>query len=327
MPQDRPWVEKYRPQTFNEIVSQNIAINNIKEFVSSGNMPHMIFTGPAGTGKTSTALIIAKEAIKAEEYSVNVLELNASDTVRMDYVRNVIKDFVSQNIIIGDSSIKFILLDEADNIPGQVQQALRRIIEKSSNEVKFILMCNYINRIIDPIISRCAVFRFVKLSKEKIIERLKFISKKEKINIPNEKAQEFYETLYFISEGDLRKAINTLQMAVALELIENLDLSEILKISGFMDRMNLEQLTTPIKEGNIKKAKSLIESYENFDSRNLIRQVIEELPHLNIRYENYPNLISFIGEVDYRISQGSDERIQITALVAELIQSINQEKV
>ena len=327
MPQDRPWVEKYRPQTFDEIVSQNIAINNIKEFVSSGNMPHMIFTGPAGTGKTSTALIIAKEAIKAEDYSLNVLELNASDTVRMDYVRNVIKDFVSQNIIVGDSSIKFILLDEADNIPGQVQQALRRIIEKSSNEVKFILMCNYINRIIDPIISRCAVFRFVKLSKEKIIERLKFISKKEKITIPNDKAQEFYETLYFISEGDLRKAINTLQMSVALELIENLDLSEILKISGFMDRMNLEQLTTTIKEGNLKKVKSLIESYENFDSRNLIRQVIEELPHLNIRYENYPNLISFIGEVDYRISQGSDERIQITALVAELIQSINQEKV
>jgi len=327
LPQDRPWVEKYRPQTFDEIVSQNIAINNIKEFVSSGNMPHMIFTGPAGTGKTSTALIIAKEAIKAEDYSVNVLELNASDTVRMDYVRNVIKEFVSQNIMVGDSSIKFILLDEADNIPGQVQQALRRIIEKSSNEVKFILMCNYINRIIDPIISRCAVFRFVKLSKEKIIERLKFISKKEKINIPNEKAQEFYETLYFISEGDLRKAINTLQMAVALELIENLDLSEILKISGFMDRTNLEQLTTTIKEGNLKKAKSLIECNENFDSRNLMRQVIEELPTLNIASENYPNLISFIGEVDYRISQGSDERIQITALVAELIQSINQLKV
>ena len=324
MPQDRPWVEKYRPQTFDEIVSQNIAINNIKEFVSSGNMPHMIFTGPAGTGKTSTALIIAKEAIKAEDYSVNVLELNASDTVRMDYVRNVIKDFVSQNIIIGDSSIKFILLDEADNIPGQVQQALRRIIEKSSNEVKFILMCNYINRIIDPIISRCAVFRFVKLSKEKIIERLKFISKKEKINVPNDKAQEFYETLYFISEGDLRKAINTLQMAVALELIENLDLSEILKISGFMDRTNLEQLTTTIKEGNLKNAKSLIESYENFDSRNLMRQVIEELPNLKIKSENYSNLISFIGEVDYRISQGSDERIQINALVAELIESINQ---
>jgi replication factor C small subunit len=324
LPQDRPWVEKYRPQTFDEIVSQNIAINNIKEFVSSGNMPHMIFTGPAGTGKTSTALIIAKEAIKAEDYSVNVLELNASDTVRMDYVRNVIKDFVSQNIMVGDSSIKFILLDEADNIPGQVQQALRRIIEKSSNEVKFILMCNYINRIIDPIISRCAVFRFVKLSKEKIIERLKFISKKEKVNIPNEKAQEFYKTLYFISEGDLRKAINTLQMAVALELIENLDLSEILKISGFMDRTNLEQLIATIKEGNLKKAKSLIECYENFDSRNLMRQVIEELPNLKIKSENYPNLISFIGEVDYRISQGSDERIQITALVAELIQSINQ---
>ena len=130
-------------------------------------MPHLIFAGPAGTGKTSTALIIAKNAIKKQNYYANVLELNASDTVRMDYVRSVIKSFVNQNLMLNDNSLKFVILDEADNIPTQVQQALRRIIEKASSNVKFIFLCNYINKIIDPIVSRCAVFRFTNLTKKK----------------------------------------------------------------------------------------------------------------------------------------------------------------
>jgi len=175
----------------------------------------MIFAGPAGTGKTSTALIIARNAIKKQNYYANVLELNASDTVRMDYVRSVIKSFVNQNLLLEDNTLKFIILDEADNIPTQVQQALRRIIEKASSNVKFILLCNYINRIIDPIVSRCAVFRFTNLTKEKIVERLRFIADKEKLQIPQTQANKFYDTLFFISGGDLRKAINTLQMSVA----------------------------------------------------------------------------------------------------------------
>ncbi|MFW9879612.1 MAG: AAA family ATPase, partial [Candidatus Thorarchaeota archaeon] len=163
--------------TFNDIVSQNIAINGLKEFIKNPDMPHLIFTGPAGTGKTSTALIIVKNFLKKEELSTNLLELNASDTVRIEFVRNILKNFVNQNII-KDGSLKFVILDEADNIPSQVQQALRRIIEKASMNIKFILLCNYINRIIDPIISRCAVFRFVNLPKEKIVERLKYIAEK-----------------------------------------------------------------------------------------------------------------------------------------------------
>jgi len=170
-----PWTEKYRPTTFDEIVSQNIAINNLKKFVKTTNIPHLIFTGPAGTGKTSTALIIARYFLKDEQLDTNLLELNASDTVRIDFVRNVLKNFVNQSLV-KDGSLKFVLLDEADNIPGQVQQALRRIIEKTSNNIKFILLCNYINRIIDPIVSRCAVFRFVTLSKEKIVEKQQEIS-------------------------------------------------------------------------------------------------------------------------------------------------------
>lgn len=317
-----PWVEKYRPNSFDEIVSQNIAINNLKDFVKSGNMPHMIFTGPAGTGKTSTALIIAKNVIKKQNYFANVLELNASDTVRMDYVRNVIKGFVNQNLVVGDDTLKVIILDEADNIPKQVQQALRRIIEKASSSVKFILICNYINRIIDPIISRCAVFRFAKLPKEKIIERLMFISEQEKLQIPQTQANKFYEALFFVSGGDLRKAINTLQMSVALELLDNLDLNEILKISGFLDDSTLEKLIKTLQSKNFEGARKLFMTIENLDGRNFLRQMMERLGGLNIESSNYHKMVAFIGEIDYRISQGADVKIQLLALIGELIRNI-----
>ena len=175
----------------------------------------MIFAGPAGTGKTTTAQIIVKSFLKGNELSTNLLELNASDTVRIDFVRNVLKNFVNQTLF-KSGTLKFVILDEADNIPRQVQQALRRIIEKTSINVKFILMCNYINRIIDPIISRCAVFRFVSLQEERIVERLKFIAEQEKLQIPDDKSNNFFKQLFFISGGDLRKAINALQMSVAL---------------------------------------------------------------------------------------------------------------
>lgn len=316
---DLPWVEKYRPKRFEDIVSQNIAINNLKDFVKSGDMPHMIFTGPAGTGKTSAALIIARKLLKGDHYYRDLLELNASDTVRMNYVRNVLKDFVNQNMIIEQKSLKLVILDEADNIPGQVQQALRRIIEKSSNKVKFILMCNYINRIIDPIISRCAVFRFVSLPKEIIIARLKYIAEQEKLKIPKNKSVYFYETLYFISGGDLRRAINTLQSAVALDLLENLDINEVLKISGFVDKPTLEDLIEAISALDFNRTKEILASVANFDSRNFLKQILEELPKLNIKQKDEFYIRSLLGEIDYRISQGADEQIQILALMAEII--------
>ncbi|MFX1501905.1 MAG: AAA family ATPase [Promethearchaeota archaeon] len=316
-----PWVEKYRPRTFDEIVSQSIAINNLKNFVKTTNIPHLILTGPAGTGKTSTALIIARHFLKEEELDTNILELNASDTVRIDFVRNILKNFVNQSLV-KNGSLKFVILDEADNIPGQVQQALRRIIEKASNNVKFIFLCNYINRIIDPIISRCAVFRFVSLSKKKIIERLKHIAEKEKLKIPSDRSGEFYDQLFFISGGDLRKGINALQMSVALDLIVNLEIDEILKISGFLDGKTLDSLFLALKNKNFMKSCEIIESIDIFDSRNFIRQISELLLTLNIKPEKIVNLRTFIGEIDYRISQGADEQIQISALLGMIIENI-----
>ncbi|MHA1757066.1 MAG: replication factor C small subunit [Promethearchaeota archaeon] len=321
---ETPWVEKYRPKTFDDIVRQNVAISNLKKFVNSGNMPHMIFSGPAGTGKTSTALIVARSLIKEEHYYRNILELNASDTVRMDYVRTVLKDFTNQSMNFGGSELKIVILDEADNIPTQVQQALRRIIEITSNRVKFILMCNYIDKIIDPIVSRCAVFRFVDLPKEKIIERLRYIASQEKLKIPKNKEKEFYETLYFISGGDLRKAINTMQMSVALELLttNNLDINEILRISGFIDKPTIGKLKKILVNGNFVEALEILKSIEYLDSRNFLRQLLNIITSFNFDQKQFGRILAYIGDIDYRISQGSDELIQLGAMIAKVVSEI-----
>lgn len=313
-----PWIEKYRPQEFEDIISQNLAINNLKKFIKSKTVPHLIFTGPAGTGKTSSALILARKILgdNCKEKGL-LLDLNASDNVRMDYVRNILKKFVNQSLISRASEKKFakiVILDEADNIPGAVQQALRRIIEKSSGNVIFIFLCNYINRIIDPLISRCAVLRFAPLNKEKIITRLKFILKKENISIKNQQA--LLNILYFISGGDLRKAINALQMAVALEIVDDLRIDDIYTISGYLNSEKIEKLYDFLKQKQIDGIYGFLESIKGYSSINLLRQILLKITQDKAFDDvSLAKIYDSFGDYEFRISQGSEARIQLTALL------------
>ena len=172
------WTEKYRPQDFSDIKGQAQIVEKVKAFVDQKNMPHLLFAGLAGTGKTSLALVIAKKLF-GPGYRTNLLELNASDERGIDIIRNKVKDF-ARTRAIGDVPFKIIYLDESDALTKEAQQALRRTMENYTQTTRFILSCNYSSKIIDPIQSRCAVFRFRPLEKDDVKNIIEKIAKEEK---------------------------------------------------------------------------------------------------------------------------------------------------
>ncbi|HIO43576.1 MAG TPA: replication factor C small subunit, partial [Gammaproteobacteria bacterium] len=199
------WTEKYRPIRFEEVVGQQEIIKRVQSLVQSLNIPHLLFAGTAGIGKSTLALIVVKELFR-ERWRDNYLELNASDERGIDIVRQKVKDF-ARTKSLGNVPFKVIFLDEADALTKEAQQALRRTMENYSNTCRFIMSCNYSSKIIDPIQSRCVVFRFKLLEKKNISEVLKRICEKENLQI----SEDAIEALYELSEGDCRKAINMLQ--------------------------------------------------------------------------------------------------------------------
>ena len=205
------WVEKYRPKILDDIVGQDNIIERLKAYVKTKNVPHLIFAGPAGIGKTTSALALAREVFGEEFWKQNFHELNASDERGIGIIRGKIKDF-ARTAPIGETQIKIIFLDEADSLTPDAQAALRRTIEKYTRICRFILSVNYSSKIIEPIQSRCAVFRFKPIKAEDIKKYMRKIATKEKLEITSDGL----ETLIFISRGDLRKAINILQVGASI---------------------------------------------------------------------------------------------------------------
>src|ERR687889_1636472 len=205
------WSEKYRPKKLSEVVDQKEIIKGISNLIKSPDIPHMLFAGPAGVGKTTTALCIAMELL-GEEWRKNTLELNASDERGIKMVRERVKEFAASIKLASDREFgrpKIIILDEADEMTSEAQTALRRIIEDSAKTTRFIIICNYLSQIIEPIQSRCVVFRFRRLSREDVSDHLRFICEKQGVRF-EEKA---FSTIYDSTLGDLRHSINILQAA------------------------------------------------------------------------------------------------------------------
>jgi replication factor C small subunit len=310
------WAEKYRPKTLNDIVNQREIVERLKSFVKSRNVPHCIFAGPPGTGKTTAALCLSSD-LYGDADREHTMELNASDERGIDVVRETVKTFARMKSI-GEIPFKIMILDEADNMTSDAQQALRRTMERYTGTCRFVMCANYSGRIIEPIQSRCAPFRFTYLPREEHDRYLNQIAKDEKVKV----SAEGLDAIFEVCGGDLRKAINTLQAAASLG--KPIDAKVVYSITGKAHPADVQKMIKTAMDGNFvearKQLREMIQKYGVAGS-DVIRQIHSEIFRAEIPEEWKIKLVGIVGEVDYRLVEGSDEEIQLSALLAKLVEA------
>jgi len=314
MSQSDVWTEKYRPSIFHEVVGQQEIIKRVSSLVQSLNIPHLLFAGPAGTGKSTLALIIVKQLF-GDKWKDNYLELNASDERGIDVVRQKVKDF-ARTKSMGSVPFKVIFMDEADALTREAQQALRRTMENYTNTCRFIMSCNYSSKLIDPIQSRCVVFRFKLLEKKDIATVIKRICEKENLKITDDAVN----TLYEIAEGDCRKAINLLQATSSIALDINSEMINI--ISANTKPADIKIVLDFALAGEFLKSREKLLDImlrESISGTDIIKSIQKEIWTLNIDPEIKVKLTEKTGEAEFRIVEGSDEFVQLEALLASFV--------
>jgi replication factor C small subunit len=308
------WTERYRPKDLNEVVGQKHATERLNAYVTTGNMPHLLLAGPAGTGKTTCALALAR-GLFGEEWKGNFIELNASDERGIDIVRGKIKEF-ARTAPLGKADFKIIFMDEADALTNDAQAALRRTMEKYSKVCRFILSCNYSSKIIDPIQSRCAVFRFSPLSKEDVEGYLKMIIKKENVQIDDDAL----DGLVHVARGDMRRAVNSLQVAASLG--KQITMEIIFQTTGLAKPEEVKRMLEVALGGNFTGARDMLDDIMityGLSGQDIIRQIHSSFFSLSITDSEKVRLMDKTGEIEFRIVEGSNERIQLEALLAYLV--------
>lgn len=308
------WTEKYRPRTFEEVRGQKEIVEKVKAFVHTKNMPHLLFSGPAGVGKTTLSLVIARE-LYGEEWQQNVLELNASDERGIDVIRVKVKDF-ARTKSIGDVPFKLIYLDESDALTREAQQALRRTMENYARTCRFILSCNFSSKIIDPIQSRCAVFRFKPLDKEEILPVIDMIAQEEG-SPPLSPAVK--NALYEVGEGDVRRLTNIMQSCFTVKDGQALTVEDVYSMASVAKPKEVHEVLLTALKGNFvearKKLLSLMLDY-GMAGLDVIKQIQKEIWNLSLEDRKKVELIDRCGEIEFRMVEGADEYVQLESFLA-----------
>ncbi|HUT27559.1 MAG TPA: replication factor C small subunit [Methanomassiliicoccales archaeon] len=307
------WTEKYRPRKLSDIVGQKDIIERLASYVRSGNLPHLMFAGPAGTGKTTSALAMAKE-MYGESWRDNFIELNASDERGIDVVRGKIKEF-ARTAPLGGADFKIIFLDEADALTSDAQAALRRTMERYSRNCRFVLSCNYSSKIIEPIQSRCAIFRFRPLRSEDIRLCLQTIAEREEVNIDDIAL----DAIVHVGQGDMRKSINSLQVAATIG--KDITIDVVYQATGNARPEEVVDMVETALSGDFIGSRAKLDEMMityGLSGQDIIKQIHRSFYDLSIPDRDKIKLIDRTGEIEFRIVEGSNERIQLEALLAYL---------
>ena len=312
------WTEKYRPASFDTIRGHTEIVRRISAFVEQRNMPHLLFSGPAGVGKTSLSLVIAR-SLYGDDWKQNFLELNASDERGIDVVRVKVKDF-ARTRSIGIIPFKIIYLDESDALTREAQQALRRTMERYTKTARFILSCNYSSKIIDPIQSRCAVFHFKPLKKEDITAIITVIAQREQLEI----SPDAIDALYEISGGDCRRVENILQSTAVLQ--KHITADSIYSIASSAHPKEVCAILELASTHKFLDARSLLLKTmleHGMGGLDIIKSIQREIWNMHIPDRQKVELIEKCGEIEFRMTEGSDEFVQLEAFLAAVSASSN----
>ncbi len=309
-----PWIEKFRPKKLSEVIGQTNIIERLEHYLKNRNLPHLLFAGSPGTGKTTCTLALARE-LYGDKITECFLELNASDERGIDIVRGRIKDF-ARTLPLSDTPFKIILLDEADALTDDAQQALRRTMEKYSSTTRFVLSCNYSSKIIEPIQSRCAVFRFKKLSDADVEKLVHQVAQKEDLKVDDDAVK----AIVYVAFGDARKALNVMQGAAGNA--KHITPEIIYSVASRAKPEEVRQMIDAALKGKFTDARKLLQDVManyGLSGQDVLSQIYQEVTSLDVDDRTKVELVDKVGEYDFRISEGANEMIQLEALLAQIM--------